>query len=410
MRNAEALLLAYAANALWMTCALAALAAALTRVLRRASAAQTHVVWATALVLSMLLPLAAWRPIPSAPTTPATSMSLSPGAAPAILPAAAPTSLAITPFIAAALIAFTLIRAARLARAWMALVPMLRAPLIRYADVAAPFTAGIRRSVIVLPRWLATRPTERRAVLAHEIAHIRRHDFLFNVIYEVVLIPLAWHPAALWIKSQIDQTRELACDEIAARAPRAYARTLLDIAQNVWAAEGSAPRFAVAMFDSDALEKRIRNLLTDRPRIGKPWLLGVALTILAAASLAAATQAIRVATPADFAGHWAADFQGHPFFSMQLDRDGKGTINDFGIRVDSFGELESGEPRPGVARITDSRVEGSTLHLASEERVTTSDGGDRVQHLKLDFTITGANRGEIKIPGSRVKPWTVERR
>src|SRR5436305_1920802 len=62
VRNAEALVLTYAVNALWMTCAVAAITAVLARGLRRLPAAQQHVLWVVALTLSVLLPMTSLRP------------------------------------------------------------------------------------------------------------------------------------------------------------------------------------------------------------------------------------------------------------------------------------------------------------------------------------------------------------
>lgn len=419
MRNAEAFLLTWAANAAWMTCAMAALAAALTRLLQRAPAAHRHAVWATALALSLLLPFAAIRPA-TAPLPQRTERATpAAGALETFRNAAAnaslPMSNGVTAAVATALLAFMLLRAFRLVRAWRIVTALRRGRLIRYADVAAPFTAGIRRPVIVLPRSLATRATERRAAIAHEIAHVRRHDFLLNVVYECLLVPLAWHPAARFLKSRIDQTRELACDDLAARAPADYAQTLLNLARVVWATSETAPHFALTMFDSDSLEKRIRNLLDGRSRVGlrrARWLLAAAIALLGAASIAAATHTISVAAGGDtksFAGHWIADFDGHRFFSMQLDANGGGTIDNFGFFVDADGDLIGGEAKPGAAQITQTRPDGSVLHIAAEELVTTSKG-EKKEHLVLDLALTSGNRGEIRIPDSRVKPWAVERR
>jgi BlaR1 peptidase M56 len=413
VRNAEIFLLTYAANALWMTCVVAALSGCIVRLIRRTPSAYLHVVWVAALVLSLLLPLAGMGPEQKTyrPAT-VTSSAVTPNSTASFLiagegrPRWFPTRA-----LFAAYIIFMLVRSVRVAGAFRSIAATYRGPLIQYADVPAPFTAGIRRSVIVLPRSLVARSSERRAAVAHEIAHIRRHDFLLNVIFEIVLIPLAWHPAALFIKSRIDQTRELACDDRAARSPALYAKSLLSLAQVIWTAP---PRFAVGMFHSDSLEKRIRNLIDAPQRVR--GIRAVALLVAGLASLMtlsafASTQAIRVAASDDtkaFAGHWIAEFRGHPFFSMQLDANGGGTIANFGFLVSSDGELEDAGPRPGTARITKVSVEGPVLHIFSDERVTTSDGLG--QHLKLDLSFMAPNRGQIRVPGSLIKPWTVERR
>ena len=86
------------------------------------------------------------------------------------------------------------------------------------SQISGPLTLGIRRAAIVLPESMlqSTSPQELTAALCHEMAHIRRHDFLMNLVYELALLPLSFHPAARLIKRRIDETRELACDEMAA--------------------------------------------------------------------------------------------------------------------------------------------------------------------------------------------------
>ena len=411
MKSAEMLLISYAANALWMVLLFAAFAAAIVRLIRRAPAAHRHIVWATALVLSLILPFA--KTFPAAAVTP------SPSSSPASFVTSGGelrASVSVTPSsihaLAALYLGFMLIRMTRLARALQHTAASCRGALVQYADVATPFTAGIRRSVIVLPRSLARRPSERRAAIAHERAHIRRHDFAFNLLYEIALIPVAWHPAALFIKSQIDRTRELACDDLAARVPASYARMLLRLAHLMTPEAPAHGGVAVSMFDSDSLEARIRNLL-ERPARQARTIVALAIASLIAVSVGAATQAIRVTAPDDvraFAGHWVADFQGHPFFSMEVDANGGGTIANFGILVNSDGEVTSGEPRPGFARVTEKHVEGATMHIVTRQAVTTSESARGSQRLVLDFVLISRTRGEIRIPGSRVKPWMVERR
>lgn len=407
METGEAIVLTYIANALWMTCVLAALTELLSRLSARTPAVQRHGLWVVALTLAVVLPLAAFHrssatPIAEVHITKATTLR-SDASAPTRRRSSIPAALLIViPAV------FTITRATRLVRALRIISQLSDGRLIRYADVAAPFTAGIRRSVIVLPHWLRTWTAGRHVAIAHEIAHIRRRDFFWNLVQEGLILPLAWHPAALLIKARIDETRELACDDLAARDPQAYGRTLLDIAQRAGSlADG--PGLAIAMFDTDCLEKRIRNLVDDRPCSRHQWQLATGLVFLGAVSIGSAAQAVRVLTSTDFAGRWTGSVNGHPFFSMQLTEDGRGTIDNFGILVANDGTIEDVELRPGVAQITNARAEGMTLHIASREPVMTSDN-DGPQNLTLDFTITGVNHGEIRIPGSRVKPWSVERR
>jgi len=422
VRNAESLILTYAVNAIWITCVVAGAAAILDRALHRVSASQRHALWVAALMFSALLPLSTLRPEKATTPSTATAGVTTPSSLPPFFHASRQaTSLPVTDtlmhVLLAAYLALVVTRLFSLARAWNAHARMAsNGTLFRYADVVGPFTFGVWRPVVLLPQWIE--PKDRRAALRHEIAHIRRHDFLLNAIYELLLVPLAFHPAGSFIKSRIDQTRELACDEIAsAGAPTAYAESLLNMAvAGLTAASGSVPRFAVALFDSDSLEKRIRNLIDSRPRmscVAAQSLVGTTIALLCAASIGAATMSVRVATAADaqrFAGHWVGEFQGHRFFSMELVQKGDkltGKISRFSIRVDGSGELTAAEEREGSTPIVETRVDGNVLHITGEDRVTTTDG--RRDRIDLDLAVIAHDRGEIRIPDSPVKPWSVRR-
>jgi hypothetical protein len=140
---------------------------------------------------------------------------------------------------------------------------------------------------------------------------------------------------------------------------------------------------------------------------------GVTVSLLCAASIGAATMSVRVASSGDgqrFAGHWTGEFHGHRFFSMDLVQKGDkltGTISRFSIRVDGSGELTEAEERQGSTLIVATRVDGSVLHIAGEDRATTSEG--HADRIDIDLAVIARDRGEIRIPDSPVKPWPVRR-
>jgi beta-lactamase regulating signal transducer with metallopeptidase domain len=99
-------------------------------------------------------------------------------------------------------------------------------------------TVGIHNPVLVLPECSLSHASEDElaSMLGHGLAHIRWHDFLLNLVYELLILPISFHPAATPIKARIDQTRGLACDEIAAEGMSTrtqHASSLLSIAQSV---------------------------------------------------------------------------------------------------------------------------------------------------------------------------------
>src|SRR5438552_408361 len=177
----------------------------------------------------------------------------------------------------------------------------LRRVTILYSSRAfGPITVGARRPVIILPDSLfqPSAADDLSAALSHEMAHIRRHDFSLNLLYEFLFLPLSFHPAARLVRRRLDETREIACDEMAASRvlnASTYARSLLSIALNMSRPPATAPAaghgHTLGVFDANILEERIMRLLNKSPRIsprlGKASLV-LALIVLAASFLGAA--------------------------------------------------------------------------------------------------------------------------
>jgi beta-lactamase regulating signal transducer with metallopeptidase domain/protocatechuate 3,4-dioxygenase beta subunit len=84
----------------------------------------------------------------------------------------------------------------------------------------APAVVGWLRPVILMPvEAMAGLPIEQvRALLAHELAHILRQDYLVNILQSVSEALLFYHPAVWWVSSQIRAERELCCDDLAVEA------------------------------------------------------------------------------------------------------------------------------------------------------------------------------------------------
>ena len=198
------------------------------------------------------------------------------------------------------------------------------------AQISGPLTLGIRRAAIVLPEGMfqSTSPQELTAALCHEMAHIRRHDFLMNLVYELALLPLSFHPAARLIKRRIDETRELACDEMAAGRivnAASYARSLVSLARAMSSLPArrslAGPGYTLSVFDANILEERIMRLLDKRPRpsAGKAKMsLATGFLLLAATCAAAFAFSLTVAVStkaavdestvrANFSGRWELD-------------------------------------------------------------------------------------------------------
>lgn len=156
-----------------------------------------------------------------------------------------------------------------------------RVTLLQGGPSQTPVTWGVLRPRILLPSTTNDWPSSRlRAVLLHELAHIRRHDCLTQVVARLAcgfywFNPLAWMAAA-WLRRE----RELACDDAVLRAgplPSEYAGHLLDLARE--SRSGFPGGVAVAMARSAGIGDRLRAVLdAGRPR-GAPSR-GVAAAIL----------------------------------------------------------------------------------------------------------------------------------
>ncbi len=80
-----------------------------------------------------------------------------------------------------------------------------------------PMTTGILKPVIFMPIGALTGIpyNQVEAIIAHELAHIKRNDYLVNIFQSIIEIILFYHPAVWWISSMIRNEREMACDDVA---------------------------------------------------------------------------------------------------------------------------------------------------------------------------------------------------
>ena len=161
--------------------------------------------------------------------------------------------------------------------------------LLSTNQLSSPATMNWPRPVILLPNTLQDAPPgEMIAVFCHELAHIRRRDFFLNLIFEFLGLLLFFHPAFHWIRKRIQETRELACDDIAAEAMdgrQMYARNLLRLTQKMRSEAGiQQPNCTLGIFEGEILEKRIMNLLGEKSglsvlRLSLSLALGVCLLL-----------------------------------------------------------------------------------------------------------------------------------
>ena len=165
--------------------------------------------------------------------------------------------------------------------------------LLTSALVEVPTVIGWLRPAVLLPIGCLTglSSLQIEAILAHELAHIRRHDYLVSVFQSLVEAVLFYHPAVWWISRQLRRERELCCDDLAVHLTGdrlAYARALTFLETS--RAALPAPALAAT---GGVLTMRIRRLLGIQPNPAASQL--AALTLLAVVVLTAALGLIRTA-------------------------------------------------------------------------------------------------------------------
>jgi len=137
----------------------------------------------------------------------------------------------------------------------------LRVPLRESTDVVVPIAVGLLRPAIILPTgWRSWSPQIREAVLAHELAHLRRNDLWVSALARVVKCLFWFHPLAWWVSRKVSELAEQACDAAALEIvgdPAEYSRVLLQFASEVNLTRYRARLPGLAMADSSGLGKRI---------------------------------------------------------------------------------------------------------------------------------------------------------
>jgi beta-lactamase regulating signal transducer with metallopeptidase domain len=453
MRNLDLLVVTWAFNAAWQT-SLVVLAAALAdRMLRRSRSIWHHSLWVACLVLAVALPLvstiASLDSAGSVAATDASSVLSAPTArteapAPARNPAASvmpaslrlwnvPVSDRLALLLAAALVLVCLGRAAwlglaltaarRLRQAASVPVPDNVAPWQRVCEqalglppvttlaverLAGPVTMGLHHPVILLPAGFGRTESGEvlQAALGHELAHVRRRDYGWNLLYEAALAPLAWHPAAAYLRRQIDRTREMACDEMVADKildSRRYAHSLVEIAARM---AGCDERWALALgiTDGDILRQRVSRLLAARAPSFSLRIVVAALALVGCAgavTLAGRVQAGRPAAPV--AGVWHGATELHVVTLRMTESGGavSGSL-ELSSQKSSRAPLELGKapapppppPPPPRMRPAAGRFSSATWSNGTLQLEITAAGGAASQY---EFRLTGERSAILRV-------------
>jgi uncharacterized protein (TIGR03435 family) len=106
--------------------------------------------------------------------------------------------------------------------------------IVELPHIDVPFVIGCLRPMVVLPLSAMTQLNvmQVEAILAHELAHIRRHDYLVNLLQTLAETVFFYHPAVWWLSARIRDEREHCCDDVAVEVcgdPVGYAAALTEL-------------------------------------------------------------------------------------------------------------------------------------------------------------------------------------
>ena len=342
MRISSQLLLTFLLNAVWQVALIAALAALGSWLLRKSLVRYRHWLWAGALCLAFFVPaFTASHPLLDTVAQPKSPLIFANETIPplvdtisdvSVAPVAVPGTFRLNQTLGFALLAiyfgFLLYRIVKLVQAWQATRNIRRlavevepderiariirrcqlelgthsrkVKVFRSETLPVPVTIGLFHPAIILPEPLLREGNADllTSAIGHEFIHVARQDYLLNFIYELLFVPISFHPAAALLRRRVKQTRELCCDELVAERilnAEVYARSLVRLASSAPPLRRLSVTTTVGIADADILEARIMSLLR-KPELNTRWkklLLIVVSLLLLVPCVAAAAYAMR---------------------------------------------------------------------------------------------------------------------
>jgi beta-lactamase regulating signal transducer with metallopeptidase domain len=351
MRTISELLLTFLLNACWQIALVTAVAALCARLLRGTTARYRHLLWVIALAFSFGLPVLTCLPLSGGVNSPEPPRNIVQPDGGGFAPAPqliqdtqeAPTSsmpptlneavpfIPINTKVAVVILILYLLflgyRSVELFMAWrkarslkrsacwidlpepvrttvresQTALGVRRVRVLCSTSIPAPIAVGGLDPLIILPEQLL-QETDRgvlTAAIGHELVHIKRRDYLLNLIYELISLPISFHPVTALVKRRIKETREISCDELVTEKlldAAIYARSLVHLARSAVNMSRPSPTITVGIADADILEERVMTILR-RPKINtrrKNLLLVAAALVFLVPCVAAAPFAFRI--------------------------------------------------------------------------------------------------------------------
>lgn len=467
MAETNHLLSTFILNAIWQITAITALAFLCTKVVHTAPSRFSHRVWIAALGACLLIPTATALlqhraatdgTSASAPTSqPSRGTQSSARSIPVSLHSFSrsisfpPTVLFALPWLYGSILLFHIFRLAWFGHqthrvcqlAYPRQLPPALARIVEHcrrsfslpdvsvlctAELSGPATLGFRRPLLLLPEnFFVERVPEDDlfSAISHELAHVLRRDFPLNLLYEIACLPFRFHPCAGLILSRIAQTRELACDDVAAQmlpTARRYATSLIHMAQSMFTEARS--NYALGLFDTNTLEERIMNILKNNDTRKKTRIIRlITVCLIGAASVGLSAFSLRLNNASNsehlemFAGTWEAKYQGEAFFTVHLTL-ANGSLGGTCVVGERWAITSDGELIPDGSELSTHKIlaataAGKKLLIKIGNKIgDESSSGDGVP---IELALIGADQAEGRVvprPGSEMpqtKPWHFHR-
>ncbi len=268
------------------------------------------------------------------------------------------------------------------------------------ARVEQPLVFGLVKPVVLLPASLVTRlPTDMlEAIIAHELAHIRRFDLWVNLSQRLVETAFFYHPAVWWLSRRVSAERELCCDARAVRVTRRAVRYAQTLERVAWAElAGRLPGLSPALplnlaFAQTSLLDRVAYVLGRLPnRRATPSAVGAAVcgAVTVAGLCGVAVLQERVEAPGALSR-----------LPIRLDRDAAARPYDGWVTV-THAYHEAAPPPVGSGEPP--RVHREHLHTAEGTLIRDTGRGER---RRVEWYLTGARRYVVfdAAQGWRVEP------